>query len=225
MRILVVEDEKNLLEVIQDYLIKSGYEVSIAENGIKAIEIFKRERIDFIITDLMLPDISGELVTEHVRQVSNIPIIMLTAKIELEDRLSGLSQGADDYITKPFSLRELVMRVKAIEKRVYGNNQEDKIYFSLYQMTIDKTAHTVKIKQEEIKLTKIEFQLLVIFAENPNRTFTREHLIEISMGYDFQGYDRTIDSHIKNLRKKLMILNPSPIQTVYGVGYKFILGD
>lgn len=223
MKILLIEDEKQLVEVITDYLRNEGYAVKSALNGIEAISLFKAEEFDFVIMDLMLPDIHGEDLCMLIRQSSQVPIIMLTAKTNIEDRLTGLSIGADDYITKPFSLRELVMRIKTISKRVYNGKLIDILSFDNSSLVIDKASRTVKKDDEEIYLTKIEFDILIIFAENPNRTFTREQLIEFTMGYDYIGYDRTIDTHIKNIRKKIESDHRSPnyIKTIYGVGYKF----
>jgi two-component system OmpR family response regulator len=223
LKILVIEDEQNLLEVIRDYLLRESYDVITALNGVDALKAFEQEAPDFIITDLMLPDISGEEITAIVRKTKTIPIIMLTAKSQTEDRINGLTVGADDYITKPFSLRELVLRVKNLEQRVYGAAAASVLSFPAYQLKIDKEARTVFIGTEEVLLTKFEFDLLLLMASNPNRTYTREQLIESTAGYDYFGYDRTIDTHIKNLRKKLdqNEAGYKPIKTVYGVGYKF----
>lgn len=223
MKILVIEDELNLLEVIRDYLLKESYEVLTASNGVDALKHIETSHPDFIITDLMLPDISGEEITAIVRQNSSIPIIMLTAKSQTEDRINGLTAGADDYITKPFSLRELILRVKNLELRVYGQKSAEHIHFPELSLDIDKEGRTVTINHELIELTKFEFDLLQLLAEHPNRTYTREQLIEATAGYDYFGYDRTIDTHIKNLRKKLAVTEElsKVIKTVYGVGYKF----
>jgi DNA-binding response OmpR family regulator len=223
LKILVIEDEQNLLEVIRDYLLRESYDVITALNGVDALKAFEQEAPDFIITDLMLPDISGEEITAIVRKTKTIPIIMLTAKSQTEDRINGLTVGADDYITKPFSLRELVLRDKNLEQRVYGAAAASVLSYPAYQLKIDKEARTVFIGTEEVLLTKFEFDLLLLMASNPNRTYTREQLIESTAGYDYFGYDRTIDTHIKNLRKKLdqNEAGYKPIKTVYGVGYKF----
>ena len=223
MKVLVIEDEINLLEVIRDYLLKEEYQVFTATCGVEAFKIIEVEKPEFIITDLMLPDISGEEITAIVRKSSKIPIIMLTAKSQTEDRINGLTAGADDYITKPFSLRELILRVKNLENRVYGMQNTKHITYPEFKLKIDKEARVVYIDNDEIPLTKFEFDLLILLAENPNRTFTREQLIEATAGYDYFGYDRTIDTHIKNLRKKLDANNDlgKAIKTVYGVGYKF----
>jgi len=222
-KILVVEDELKLLEVIRDYLIKENYDVITASNGADALKNIEEALPDLLITDLMLPDISGEEIASIVRKTSTIPIIMLTAKTMTEDRINGLTIGADDYITKPFSLRELMLRVNNLVRRVYGNQKTQKITFEAYKLVIDVDAHTVHINEEEIVLTKFEFDILVVLTQNPNRTFSREQLIELTAGYDYFGFDRTIDTHIKNLRKKIEPDDKKPtlIKTVYGVGYKF----
>lgn len=227
MKLLLIEDEKDLLEVTRDYLLKENYEVVTAQTGIEALNHFKNDTFEFVVMDLMLPDLHGEELCRLFRETSDVPIIMLTAKSTLEDKINGLSLGADDYITKPFSLRELIMRIKSISKRVYKQTTIDILSFNHGKLQIDKSAHTVQINSEEIYLTKIEFDILLVFAENPNRTFTREQLIEITMGYDYIGYDRTIDTHIKNIRKKIEpdLKDPQYIKTVYGVGYKFMSKD
>ncbi len=227
MKILVIEDEKDLMEVTRDYLIKENYDVSTAMTGVDALKLFKQEPFDFVLMDLMLPDLHGEELCELIRRESDVPIMMLTAKSGLDDKLTGLSLGADDYMTKPFSLRELVMRIKSISKRVYKDSSHETLTFNNKSLIIDKEARVVSLNQEEVYLTKNEFDILIVFAENPNRTFTREQLIEITLGYDYIGYDRTIDTHIKNIRKKIEpdLKNPQYIKTVYGVGYKFTSRD
>lgn len=227
MKLLLIEDEKDLLEVTRDYLLKENYEVVTAQTGIEALNHFKNDTFEFVVMDLMLPDLHGEELCRIFRETSDVPIIMLTAKSTLEDKINGLSLGADDYITKPFSLRELIMRIKSISKRVYKQTTVDILSFDHGKLQIDKSAHTVQMNGEEVYLTKIEFDILLVFAENPNRTFTREQLIEITMGYDYIGYDRTIDTHIKNIRKKIEpdLKDPQYIKTVYGVGYKFMSKD
>ncbi|GAU79747.1 response regulator transcription factor [Fusibacter sp. 3D3] len=227
MKILLIEDEKDLLEVTRDYLLKEGYEVVTAATGIEALNKFRAEPFEFVVMDLMLPDLHGEELCRLFRETSDVPIIMLTAKSSLEDKINGLALGADDYITKPFSLRELIMRIKSISKRVYKQATNESLAFDHNRIIIDRNAHVVLKNNAEVYLTKIEFDILMVFAENPNRTFTREQLIEITMGYDYIGYDRTIDTHIKNIRKKIEddLKDPRYIKTVYGVGYKFISKD
>jgi DNA-binding response OmpR family regulator len=176
----------------------------------------------------MLPGISGEELCKRIRQFSNVPILMLTAKVQESDKINGFSIGADDYLTKPFSPRELVMRVKAILRRTTDDVPlAEVISFNNDDLVVDFKAHTVKKKGVVVNLTPNEFKILKFLIRNPNRVFTREELIEKVMGFDYEGYDRTIDAHIKNLRQKIEddTKNPMYIKTVYGVGYKFGDGD
>lgn len=224
-KILVIDDEFGILEVIQAYLEKEGYEVYTSANGKQGYLLFEQVKPDFLILDLMLPDMSGEEICEKIREKSDIPILMLTAKKEEGDRITGLSLGADDYVIKPFSPRELVMRVQAIIRRVYSNIKIDlnETSFNNGDLIIKKEERVVLKNGQIIDLTKSEYDILSVFVSNPNRTYTRENLIEQALGYDYMGYDRTIDTYIKNLRKKIEddIKKPKYIITVYGVGYKF----
>jgi len=223
-KIFVIDDEVGLLEVMKDYLQKEGYEVFTSVNGEEALRLFSVLKPDFIILDLMLPDLSGEQICTRIRKESNVPILMLTAKSGEEDRINGLGLGADDYLTKPFSPRELVMRVKAILRRTMGNTKTNHLLsFNQGDLEINIEEHTVKKKGEEIRLTPNEFSLLLVLAQNRNRTYSRAQLINTAMGYDFAGYERTIDAHIKNIRQKIEdnFKEPVYIVTVYGIGYKF----
>lgn len=221
-KILVVDDEENLLNVIKDYLLRESYEVYTANRGNKAIELFRKIEPDFIILDLMLPDISGEEICKLIRKESNVPILMLTAKSSEDDKVTGLYIGADDYLTKPFSPRELVGRVRAILRRTKGI-AADVLEFNDKDLYIDIPKHIVKKAGESIKLTPNEFKILSVLAQNPHKVFTRSHLVSLAFGYDFEGFDRTVDTHIKNLRQKIEdnVKEPKYIVTVYGVGYKF----
>lgn len=223
-KIFVIDDEVSLLEVIKDYLQKEGYEVFTSINGEEALRLFSVLKPDFVILDLMLPDLSGEEICTRIRKESNVPILMLTAKSSEEDRINGLGLGADDYLTKPFSPRELVMRVKAILRRTMGNTRSTHLLsFNKGDLEINSEEHTVMKKGEEIRLTPNEFSLLLVFAQNRNRTYSRAQLINTALGYDFAGYERTIDAHIKNIRQKIEdnLKEPKYIVTVYGIGYKF----
>lgn len=223
--ILVVDDEEKILEVIFSYLESKGYTVMTADNGRDALALIERESISLVILDLMLPDMSGEEVCKNIRKISGIPVIMLTAKTQEQDLLNGLSIGADDYMIKPFSLKELYARVEAVLRRTSGNlvppasryswNQEDFI--------VDFTHKEARKMGETVSLTPIEWKLLSSFIKYPQKVFTREELIAIAFHEDFDGYDRVIDTHIKNLRKKIETdsKNPVYIQTVHGVGYRF----
>ena len=224
-KILVVEDEAKILEVVTSLMEKQGYGVYQAEDGKKALEIFNNNEISLIILDLMLPDISGEEICMKIREKSRVPIIMLTAKVDEGNLLRGLDIGADDYITKPFSLRELVARVKVILRRTseelkplykYNSFQNGDLY-------IDVESNIIKKKNELLNLTQSEWKILLSLIKYPNKVFTREELVTIALGSDFDGYNRTIDSHIKNLRQKIEDnpKSPSYIITVFGKGYKF----
>lgn len=225
-KILIVDDEINLLMVVKDYLLLEGYEVFTADNGTKAMEIFYEIKPDFIILDLMLPDISGEEICKKIRRESNIPVMMLTAKISEDDKVEGLYIGADDYMTKPFSPRELVGRVRAILRRTKGHGvSSDILEFNEGDLIIDIPKHQVKKAGEQVSLTPNEFKILLTLAQNPRRVFTRAQLTEQAFGFDFEGYDRTVDSHVKNLRQKIEdnLKEPKYVITVYGVGYKFLV--
>lgn len=224
-KILLVDDEINLLNVVKDYLILESYEVYVADNGKRAMELFEEIQPDFIILDLMLPDISGEEICKRIRRKSDVPILMLTAKNSEEDRVSGLYIGADDYLTKPFSPRELVGRVRAILRRLKGNlTTADILEFNAKDLVIDIPKFEVKKAGEIVSLTPNEFRVLSVLAQNPQRVLSREQLVNMAFGYDFEGYDRTVDTYIKNLRQKIENSPKEPryIETVYGIGYKFV---
>ena len=220
--ILIIEDEKKISEIVKAYLEKEGFRVTLAgtgEDGLKAL----KENPDLIILDLMLPDMQGEELCSTIRGNSDVPVIMLTAKSAEEDRIKGLGLGADDYVVKPFSPRELVARVKAHLRRAVKTRR--KIYnYNNGDLKIDIEHHEAFRGGTPIILTPTEFKILVSLAENPGRVLSRDQLVNIVMGYDFEGYDRTIDAHVKNLRHKVEKNSKAPefIQTVYGLGYKFI---
>ena len=221
-KILIVEDEKKISDIVRAYLEKEGYKVSLAETGKAALKSLK-ESPDLVILDLMLPDMQGEELCKIIREGSDVPVIMLTAKSGEEDRIKGLGIGADDYVIKPFSPRELVARVKAHLRRTVRARR--KIYsYNNGGLRIDIENHEAFREGIPIVLTPTEFRILVSLAENPGRVLSRDQLVNIVLGYDFEGYDRTIDAHVKNLRHKVETNSKSPefIQTVYGVGYKFI---
>lgn len=225
VKILIVEDEKNISDIIKAYLIKEGFDVITAEDGKMALEMFNNEEVHLIILDLMLPKISGEQVCTNIRNISDIPIIMLTAKINEDDKIEGLSIGADDYVTKPFSPRELVSRVKALLRRSYRQSTPlaEKLIFNNGDLEIDIDKMVVRKKGTNVYLTSNEFKILVSLLTNPGQVFSREQLIELAFGYDYDGFDRTIDTHIKNIRQKIEDNPKEPvyINTVYGAGYKF----
>lgn len=220
--ILIIEDEKSVSEVLKAYLEKEGYGVYITENGLDGIEIFRKETIQLIILDLMLPDIEGEEVCKILRRMSDVYIFMLTAKSSLSDKIEGLNIGADEYLTKPLSPRELTARVNSLFRRV-GRSKDYFLSFDDNKLVINNNKRLVKLKGEEISLTPNEFDILYMLALNKGRVFTREAIIERVFGIDFEGSDRIIDVHIKNLRKKIEEDSKSPryIITVTKVGYKF----
>lgn len=224
IKVLIIEDEKNVIDVLQAYLTKAGYSVVSSVSGSEGLSLFYREEPDLIVLDLMLPDKTGEDICKEIRRSSNVPIIMLTAKSAVEDRIMGLSIGADDYLVKPFSPKELVMRVRTVLRRfTYLEPLSDVLSFRDNDLIIDALQHKTLKKGVDVNLTPIEFKLLSLLVANPNKVHTRDELIEKVLGFDFNGYDRAIDSHIKNLRKKIEDDPKQPIyvKTVFGVGYKF----
>ena len=224
--ILVVDDERKIVRLARDYLETNGFQVRSTGDGNTALTIFHQEKPDLIVLDLMLPGLDGLDVCRTIRRKSDVPIIMLTARVEEADRLIGLELGADDYIVKPFSPRELVARVRAVLRRVQGNVARDGL-IRIGDLEIDVKGHRVFRAGVPVSLTHLQFRILVTLAEHPGQAFTREQLVSRLHGHDFEGYDRSIDAHIKNLRKRLEDDPAAPvyIQTVYGVGYKLNEGD
>ena len=222
-RILVVEDEKVIRDAVTAYLEKEGHWVTAVADGEEAVATFSKRGFDLVVLDLMLPKISGEDVCRSIRDISDAPIIMLTAKGEEEDRITGLAIGADDYLVKPFSPRELVARVRALLRRakVTDEPQRDRLVFG--HLEIDVAKHKAFLSGEEIDRTATEFRMLLTLSRYPGRVYTRLELVEKVLGWDFDRYERVIDSHIKNLRAKLKDdpRFPTFIYTVHGVGYRF----
>ncbi len=225
-KILLVEDDKKISELVGAYLEKENFQVIPVFDGKSALEEFKKNSPDLIILDLMLPEIDGLSLTREIRKESEVPIIMLTAKVEELDKVLGLELGADDYITKPFSPRELVARVKAVLRRYRSPNLRKEV-LSFPSLKIDLARHEVYIDETPANLTPTEFQILAKLAAHPGRVFTRKQLLELVQDYAYEGYERTIDAHIKNLRKKIEKDPSQPlyIKTVYGIGYKFEAPD
>jgi DNA-binding response OmpR family regulator len=222
--ILIVEDDKKIAATIKLYLEHAGYETALAYDGRAALELSRAKRFDLIILDLMLPGIDGLELCRTLRLESDVYIIMLTARTTEQDKLRGLDTGADDYVTKPFSPRELVARVRAVLRRRDNRHFErGPAELCFRDLVIDLKRHEVRLQGKTIYLTPKEFKLLETFARSPERAFTREELVERAFGDDYEGLDRTIDAHIMNLRKKIEPdrMQPSFIVTVYGVGYKF----
>lgn len=226
-KILVVDDEVKIAEVVKAYLEKHQYEVYTAHDGEMALRLFDALDVDLLVLDRMLPKVSGEDVCAHVRRHSSIPIIMLTAKATEDDKLDGFYMGADDYLTKPFSPKELVVRIQSLLRRA---NAALPVFSSLSyrdgDLEVDLSAHRVLKQKQEVLLTQSEFKLLCVFLKYPMRVFQREELIALALKDDYTGNDRVIDSHIKNLRNKIETVpsQPNYIITVHGIGYKFV-GD
>jgi DNA-binding response OmpR family regulator len=224
--ILVVEDDKKIARIVKIYLEEAGYRVMHVEKGKDAIASAAKEKPLLVVLDLMLPDMGGEQVIQELKALNDTPIIMLTAKSSEDDRVAGFSLGADDYVVKPFSPRELVVRIKAVLKRTHGSDlcDAEAVCFEQGQLTLDGHRYEVKKKGKTVELTPTEFKVLFTLASTPGRVFTRDELVEKALGYQFEGYERSIDAHIKNIRQKIEDEPKSPqfILTVYGVGYKFI---
>jgi len=221
-KILIVEDERKISDILKSYLEREGFGIKIAETGREALRLIK-DRFDLIILDLRLPDMEGEEVCRSIRGISDVPIIMLTAKSSEDERVKGLGIGADDYVIKPFSPRELVARVKAHLRRTQKGDKKI-LSFNEGVLIIDTTSMEVRKRKEPVSLTTTEFKILLSLAERPGAVLNRLQLMNMVQGYDFEGYDRVIDAHIKNIRHKIEdnIQKPVFIKTIYGAGYKFI---
>ena len=218
--ILIIEDEKKIADLLKDYLTKAGFKITCLSSGNQAVEQIKTLHPALILLDLMLPGMDGITICREIRKFSDIPILMTTAKIEEIDRLLGLEIGADDYICKPFSPREVVARVKAVLRRTQPVEKPHRLITG--PIILDHDTRNVTVNGKPLNLTPSEFSLLHLLMSFPDRVFSRNELIDKIQGYQFDGYDRTIDSHVKNLRKKIADILPGSevILTVYGVGYK-----
>ena len=221
--ILVVDDEPKIVRIARDYLERSGFRTLPVHDGIRALAAARQEKPDLIVLDLNLPGMDGLDVCRALRRESSVPIIMLTARVEEMDRLIGLEVGADDYIVKPFSPRELVARVRAVLRRTQGDVQTSGL-LRQGELELDLNGHRVSVRGEAIKLTRVEFSLLAALAQHPGQTFTRAQLLQRLHGIADGGFDRSIDAHIKNLRRKIEAdpADPRYVQTIYGVGYQFV---
>lgn len=222
VNILIVDDEKKICEFIKAFLDNEGYYTEVVYDGDSAIDKLNSKKYDLLILDRMLPGISGEEICKYIRDKSDVPIIMLTAKIEDEDKIDGFKLGCDDYICKPFNINELILRVKAILKRISNFGDKEIISYG-DELEINTSTHEVKVRGEEVVLTNTEYKILLILINNPKKIYSRDKLLESTIEGYYEKGDRAIDSHIKNLRQKIEIdsRNPKIIQTVYGVGYRF----
>lgn len=221
--ILIVDDEPKIVKTVQAYLENAGFRVVTAADGQMALTVFRHEKPALVILDLGLPGLDGLDVARALHRDTNVPLIMLTARVDETDRLIGLELGADDYVTKPFSPRELVARVRAVLRRTGGEREQAPPPITAGDLTLNLERRQVTIGKQAVELTPTEFDLLVVLARHPGRVFTRLELLDRVQGYAFEGYERTVDAHVKNLRHKI---EPDPKQpryilTVYGVGYKF----
>lgn len=221
-KILIIEDEKNISEIVAKYLEKEGYTTLIANDGIEGLALFRDSNPDLVISDVMMPTIDGFEVLKEIRLISDVPVIMLTAKQEEVDRLKGFENGADDYVTKPFSPKELVRRVMVMLKRTY-KAIEDKQVLIEGELKLDLNKQKLYKNEDEIDITSKEFQIIYAFFKNPRQILSREQLIELAFSNDFDGFDRTIDAHIKKIRHKIEedTKNPKYLKTKYGAGYIF----
>ncbi|WP_407365907.1 response regulator transcription factor [Limosilactobacillus oris] len=222
-KILVVDDEKKIVDIVTAYLIAQKFEVEVAYSGTEALTKFYKWQPNLVVLDLMLPDLDGNEVTRRIRQDSKTPIIMLTAKSSDESIVNGLQSGADDYVVKPFSPRVVVERIKTVLRRVTEEQAEKVLSFNNGQLKIKLESQQVFVHDMEITLTHTEYDILATMAKHYRQIFTREQLIDITRGIDYDGLDRMIDSHIKNLRRKIESDNTKPVYiiTVYGRGYRF----
>ncbi len=228
-RILVVDDDKEIVRVVRAYLEQAGFHVLAAHDGERALHTIRHDRPDLVVLDLMLPERDGWNLTRLVRgdpALASLPIVMLTARVEDSDKVAGLELGADDYVAKPFNPHELVARVRAVLRRA-GNHLAPPQVLQLGALLLDVDGHEVQVDGHPVDVTATEFNILRALMENPGRAFTRQELIEEGLGYTYEGMERTLDSHIKNLRKKIEPdpSNPTYIHTVYGVGYRMRLGE
>ncbi|MEO7969809.1 MAG: response regulator transcription factor [bacterium] len=227
LKVLVVEDDRKIASITKMYLERDGYEVYLAETGTQGLRLARAHRPYLIILDLMLPQLSGLEVCKTLRAESDVHIIMLTARSTETDKLKGLDVGADDYVTKPFSPRELAARVRAAMRRQERGIEREPPILTARELMLDLKAHAAFVSGRPLALTPREFRLLETFMKYPDRTFTREELVERVFDHSYDGFDRTVDVHIKNLRRKIEPdrLRPTYVVTVYGVGYKLPLKD
>ena len=220
-QIMVVEDQAEISGIVAKYLEKEGYGCFLAKDGFAALDIFNNNTIHLVLLDIMLPGIDGFEVLREIRQISDVPVIMLTARQEEIDRLAGFDLGADDYVLKPFSVKELMKRIKALIKRTY--HQSDEIIYSYQDLSLHAKSMKLYKNDEEVQITAAEYQLLLVLFKHQGQVLTREQLIELAYGREYEGYDRNIDSYIKRIRQKIEedSKNPQILITKYGAGYIF----
>lgn len=220
-RILVVDDEVQMRQLLTIYLQQYSYQIEEATNGQEAVQLVKQKEYDLIILDVMMPVMDGWQALEEIRSMTDVPVLMLTAKGEIEDKVAGLTTGADDYLVKPFEEAELVARIQALLRRAQMNKEQEEI-LKYKGLVVNLTSREVNFQNESIILTQTEFDLLHVFIQNKGKALSREQLVELVWGIEFMGEDRTIDSHVKNLREKLRRAGNSEkiVETVWGIGYK-----
>lgn len=218
--ILIIEDETKIAEILRLYLEKEGFRVSHVLTGNDGLNLLKKELPDLIILDLILPDMEGEDLCKNIKRYYDIPVIMLTAKSSEDEKVKGFDSGADDYVVKPFGPKELIARIKA---RLWKTKKAERLSFNKGELLIDTKNHEVMKNGKTIILTNTEFRILLLLASRPGQVFTREDIINAVIGYNFEGYDRTVDAHIKNIRQKIEDNHRKPelLKTIYGAGYKF----
>ncbi len=221
MKILVVDDDVNICELLRLYLVKEGWDVQVAYNGVKAMELFKSDAPDFVLLDIMLPGEDGFTILKNIRAVSNVPVIMLTAKGETNDKITGLDFGADDYVCKPFNPKELIARIKAVSRRSEDVQAADSTV-EYENLKVDILNYELIVKGEKVEAPPKEIELLYCLASNPNKVFTRDQLLNKVWGFEFYGDTRTVDVHVKRIRSKIDGASKKwGLKTVWGVGYKF----
>ena len=222
-KILVVDDDVNICELLRLYIERDDYQVVIANDGEQAVELFNREQPDLVLLDIMLPKMDGWQVCKEIRKTSNRPIIMLTAKGELFDKILGLELGADDYIIKPFEAKEVIARIHAVLRRTSTSEEKEKVKeINWYKLSINLTNYELRVDGKYIDTPPKEMELLYYLASNPNKVFTRDQLLDKVWGFDYYGDSRTVDVHIKRLREKINgVSDQWSLKTVWGVGYKF----
>ena len=222
--VLVIEDDPNTVRLVSLYLRRDGHKILSAGDGIRGVRLAKQAHPDLVVLDLQLPGLDGMEVCRVLREESDVPIVMITARVEEEDRLAGLDLGADDYVTKPFSPKELAARVRAVLRRTAREVPEEGPEELEYgDIKINLLRRAVYVRDTIVTVTPTEFRFLVLFMREPGRTFTREQIIDKVFGYDFEGFDRTVDAHVANLRRKIAVRKGGHhyIHTIYGIGYKF----